>query len=304
MGESNAGEVGALQIAWLLSLGLIWGSSYLFIKLLVDAASPSVMIAVRLALGLLTLGAVMLARGERLPTWGRPWGLLLVMSVAGNVVPFTLITWAEQHVTSALAAVLSATTPLFTLLVSALVFRHDRLSGARLAGLTVGFAGVVLLTGRSVLDVGSSDAAGTLALLASSVCYGFSFAFARQYIRGNPVSNVTAQLAMSLAIMAPFALTGGWIEPAELDATNVAGWVVLGALGTGVAYLFYYALIRAIGATPASLVTYIIPPVGLVLGWLALGEDLGVNGIAGMLLIVAGVAVAYGWHRRLLPRAT
>ncbi|HMM41230.1 MAG TPA: DMT family transporter [Thermomicrobiales bacterium] len=304
MGESDAGEVGALQVAWLLSLGLIWGSSYLFIKLLVDAASPSVMIAVRLTLGLLTLGAVMLARGERLPRWGRPWRLLLVMSIAGNVVPFTLITWAEQHVTSALAAVLSATTPLFTLLVSALVFRHDRLSGARLAGLAVGFAGVVLLTGRSVLDVGSSDAAGTLALLASSVCYGFSFAFARQYIRGNPVSNVTAQLAMSLAIMAPFALLGGWVEPDELNATNVTGWVILGALGTGVAYLFYYALIRAIGATPASLVTYIIPPVGLLLGWLALEEDLGINGVAGMLLIVAGVAVAYGWHRRLLPRAT
>ncbi len=303
MGDGHGGEVGAAQVVWLLALGLIWGSSYLFIKLLVDAASPSVMIAVRLALGLLTLGGVLLARRERLPPWGRPWGLLLVMSVAGNVVPFTLITWAEQHVTSALAAVLSATTPLFTLLVSALVFRHDRLSGARLAGLGVGFAGVVLLTGRSVLDVGSSDAAGTLALLASSACYGFSFAFARQYIRGNPVSNVTAQLAMSLAIMAPFALFGGWVEPAELGAANVAGWVVLGALGTGVAYLFYYALIRAIGATPASLVTYIIPPVGLLLGWLVLGEDLGINGIAGMALIVAGVAVAYGWHRRLLPRA-
>ncbi|MCC6935718.1 MAG: DMT family transporter [Thermomicrobiales bacterium] len=302
METTSVSDVGAKHVLWLLSLGLIWGSSYLFIKVLVDAASPTVMIAVRLALGLLTLGVVMLVRGERLPAWGRPWGLLLVMAIVGNVIPFTLITWAEQHVTSALAAVLSATTPLFTLLVSALVFRQDRLSGTRLAGLAIGFVGVILLTGRSVLDIGSSDAIGTLALLGSSVCYGFSFAFARQYIRGNPVSNVTAQLMMALAIMTPFALLQGRVEPAELHTGNVAAWIVLGAVGTGIAYLFYYALIGEIGATPSSLVTYIIPPVGVILGWLVLNEGLGVNGLVGMVLIVAGVAVAYGWHRRLLPR--
>jgi drug/metabolite transporter (DMT)-like permease len=294
--ESTA--VDAKHVGWLLILGVIWGSSYLFIKVLVEAVSQAVMIAGRFALGFVTLSIILMVRGGSLPRWGRPWALLLVMSIVGNVIPFFLIAWAEQHTTSALAAVLSATTPLFTLLIAAAVFRIDRLTKDRAIGLVIGFLGVAILTGRSILDVASTSGLGALALLGSSVCYGFSFAFARQYIRGDPASNVTAQSLMSLLLITPFAILTGWVHTEHLHAGNIAAWLVLGAFGTGIAYIFYYALISEIGATPASLVTYIIPVVGLILGWLVLDERLGLNGIVGMILIVAGVAVSYGWHRR------
>jgi drug/metabolite transporter (DMT)-like permease len=296
--QADGATVDAKHVSWLLILGIIWGSSYLFIKVLVEAVSPAVMIAGRFALGFLTLSIILKVRGGHLPRWGRPWALLLIMSIVGNVIPFFLIAWAEQHTTSALAAVLSATTPLFTLIFAASVFGIDRLSRDRVLGLVIGFAGVAMLTGRSILDIASTSGLGALALLGSSVCYGFSFAFARQYIRGNPASNVTAQSLISLVLITPFVILTGWVRTEHLHASNIAAWVVLGAVGTGIAYLFYYALISEIGATPASLVTYIIPVVGLILGWLVLDERLGLNGIAGMLLIVAGVAVSYGWHRR------
>ena len=295
-------SVHAKHVVWLLALGLIWGSSYLFIKLLIEAVSPTVMIAVRFALGVVTLGTILVLRGGRLPRWGRVWGYLLVMSIFGNVVPFLLIAWSEQHTTSALAAVLSATTPHFTLLFAVAMFRGEGLTIDRVVGIIIGFIGVLLLTGRSILDLGSVDGLGVVALLGSSVCYGFAFAFARQYIRGDPLSNVTAQLLMSLAIIGPFAVTTGWVRTDELGVVEIGSWLVLGVIGTGVAYLFYYSLIREIGATPASLVTYIIPPVGVLLGWLVLNEAIGPGGLAGMVLIIAGVAISYGWHRRRVGR--
>lgn len=294
----QAGSVQTKHIVWLLALGLIWGSSYLFIKLLVDVVSPTVMIAVRFGLGVATLGAILKVRGGTLPRFGRAWGHLFVMSIFGNIVPFLLIAWSERHTTSALAAILSATTPHFTLIFAVALFRGERLTASRIVGIVTGFVGVLLLAGRSILDLGSSDGLGVVALLGSSVCYGFAFAFARQYVRGDPLSNVTAQLLMSLAIITPFAVTTGWIRVDELGVTELASWLVLGAIGTGIAYLFYYSLIREIGATPASLVTYIIPPVGVALGWLVLDEHVGFTGLGGMALIVVGVAISYGWRPR------
>jgi drug/metabolite transporter (DMT)-like permease len=290
------------HVGWLLALGALWGSSYLFIKVLVDAASPSAMIAVRFALGAGVLGAVLLARGGRLPAWGPLWGHLVTMSVCGNIVPFLLIAWSQQHATSSLAAILNATIPFFTLLFAALAFRTDRISGAQLAGIALGFAGVALLTGTEILDLGSAAGLAELALVGSSVCYGFAFAYARRFVRGDPLANVTAQLSIGFLIMTPLALYSGWIEPARLDALDVAAWITLGAAGTGLAYLFYYSLIREIGAPRASLVTYIIPVVGVLLGRLLLDERFGRWGFAGMALIVLGIAVSYGWHRRLLRR--
>lgn len=290
------------HLIYLLTLGGIWGASYLCIKLLVDVASPSAMIAVRMALGAGVLGTVLLVRGGRLPPRSRLWGHLLTMAVFGNVVPFLLIAWSQKHATSAIAAVLNATIPFFTLIFAAVVFRIDRITPARLAGITLGFAGVAFLTGGSVLDVGSSGGLGELALLGSTFCYGFAFAYARRFIHGDPLANVTAQLLMGLVIMLPITARGGWVHLDQLGIVEAVSWVVLGAVGTGMAYIFYYSLIADIGAVRASLVTYLIPPVGIILGWLFLDESLGLTGLFGMLLIVLGIAVSYGWHRQLLRK--
>jgi drug/metabolite transporter (DMT)-like permease len=301
--DTVASAVEVRHVVWLLVLGLIWGSSYLFIKLLVDAVSPAVMVSVRFGMGAAALGAVLGLRGGRLPGRGIIWFHLAVMSLFVNVVPFLLIAWGSQHAESALAAVLNGSTPLFALLFAAAVFRSEVFTLARVSGVLLGFAGVIALTGGSLRDLGSTASLGELALLLSSVCYGFGFAYARQFVKGDPLSNVTAQLLIGLAITTPIALTTGWVRTEHLHAGNIAAWIVLGVFGTGIAYLFYYSLIGQIGATRASLVTYITPVVGVILGWIVLRENLGLTGIAGMLLIIAGVAISYGWHKRLRRRS-
>ncbi|HUG15677.1 MAG TPA: DMT family transporter [Thermomicrobiales bacterium] len=287
------------HLAWLLMLGLMWGSAYLFVKVLVDVASPSAMIAVRFALGVGTLGVVLLARGGRLPRFGIMWLHLLVMAVISNAVPFMLIAWSQQYATSAIAAVLNATTPFFTLLFAVIVFSIDRFTRERVIGIALGFAGVALLTGNSLVNVRDDASLGELALLGSSACYGFGYAYARRFVRGEPLQNVTFQLLLGFLITAPLALYGGWVRPANLTILNAAAWIILGVAGTGLSYILFYRLIGGIGATRTSLVTYITPVVGVVLGWLVLGEYLGVSGLAGMLLIVGGIAISYGWARRL-----
>lgn len=286
----------------LLILGSIWGSSYLFIKVLVDVASPTVLIAVRFAFGALVLGLFLALSGRRLPPLSRRWLHLLVMAVMGNVIPFLLIAWGQRHADSAFAAVMNATTPLFTLLIAALVFRTEFFTVPRVTGVAVGFGGVALLTGASILDVGHVDGLSELALLGSSACYGFGYAYARRFVRGDPLQNVTIQITYGLLITTPLALYNGWFEPGNLTVWNGAAWVVLGVAGTGLAYVFLYRLIADIGATGASLVTYVSPLVAVILGWLVLDEYLGLNGLAGMLLIVAGIGISYGWLLRLRRR--
>jgi drug/metabolite transporter (DMT)-like permease len=293
-GTTRAGIVEPRHVVWLLALGGIWGSSYLCIKLLVDAVDAVTMIAVRLWLGASVLALVQVARGRGLPRRGPLWRHLLVMALAGNLLPFWLIAWSQRHATSALAAILNAVIPLVTLVIAAAVYREERITANRLLGIALGMAGVAALTGRDLLDLGSTGGRGALALLGASVCYGFAFAYARRHIRGDPVANVTAQLLMGAVIITPLALASGWIRPEKLDAIDLAAWVLLGAVGTGVAYLFYYTLIAELGATAASFVTYIIPVVGVVLGWLVLDERIGVSGVLGMALIIAGVTVSVG----------
>lgn len=295
-------QIEARHILWLLILGLTWGSSYLFIKVLVDAVSPAVMVAVRFALGASVLGAILAARHGRLPARGKIWFHLCVMSLFVNITPFLLIAWGSRHTDSALAAVLNGTTPLFTLVFAAAVFRSETFSVARIAGVVLGFAGVIALTDGVFSSPGSATGLGELALLISSVCYGFGFAYARRFITGDPLSNVTAQLMIGTVVTIPIALATGWVRTEHLNPLNIGAWIILGVFGTGVAYLFYYSLISQIGATRASLVTYITPVVGLILGWIVLEENLGWAGVLGMVLIIAGVAVSYSRNPRLHRR--
>lgn len=287
------------HVAWLMILGLTWGSSYLFIKVLVEAVSPAVMVAARFALGAAVLGIILTIRGGRLPATGRIWFHLAIMSVFVNITPFLLIAWGSRHTDSAMAAVLNGTTPLFTLIFAAAIFHSETFSPARIGGVVLGFVGVITLTDGAFSDPGSANGLGELALLVSSLCYGFGFAYARRFITGDPLSNVTAQLMIGTVVTTPIALATGWIRTEHLNPANIGAWIILGVFGTGVAYLFYYSLIGQIGATRASLVTYITPVVGLILGWIVLGENLGWAGVIGMLLIIAGVGVSYSRNPRL-----
>ncbi|GBD16607.1 putative cystine transporter YijE [bacterium HR26] len=282
------------QLAQLVLLGTIWGSSYLMIKVAVAGIPPLPLVGGRLVLGAATLLAVLALRGIRLPRRPAAWADLTVMALAGNIAPFLLIAWGEQHIDSGLAAVLNATTPFFAVLFAVLAFRAERFSRAKLAGLLLGFGGVLVLSGADLAALASSSAQGQLAILLSSACYGFGFAYARARLRGEPLALSAGQILVASALLAPPTLLLTDLPALELTLPRLAAWIGLGAVSSGLAYILYYRLIAQVGAVNASLSTYLMPPVGVTLGWLVLGEPIGWRTVAGVAGILAGLAVVQG----------
>ncbi len=282
------------QLAQLVLLGTIWGSSYLMIKVAVAGIPPLPLVGGRLVLGAATLLAVLALRGIRLPRRPAAWADLTVMALAGNIAPFLLIAWGEQHIDSGLAAVLNATTPFFAVLFAVLAFRAERFSRAKLAGLLLGFGGVLVLSGADLAALASSSAQGQLAILLSSACYGFGFAYARARLRGEPLALSAGQILVASALLAPPALLLTDLPSLELTLPRLVAWIGLGAVSSGLAYILYYRLIAQVGAVNASLSTYLMPPVGVTLGWLILDEPVGWRTVAGVVGILAGLAVVQG----------
>lgn len=281
------------QLVRLILLGTIWGSSYLFIKLAVAGFPPVALVEARLLLGALVLTLV--RRLARQPWPERlVWPHLIVMAVVGNLVPFLLIAWSEQHIDSGLASVLNATTPFFTVLFAVLVFRTERLTWGKAAGVVLGFLGVALLSGRDLTALRTASAQGNLAVLASSACYGLGFAYARRFLSGAPLALAASQIAVAAVLLLPPSLV--LVDRAELQPSGsaVLAVAVLGVLGSGLAYVLYYRLIASAGAVVASLATYLMPPVGVTLGWLVLGEPVGWRLLAGVLVILVGMAMVQG----------
>lgn len=284
----------------LLVLGAIWGGSFLLIKLSVEGLSPIQLVLGRLLTGSAVLLVIAATRRIPLPREPRLWGHLAVMAVVANIVPFALFGYGEQRIASGLAGVLNGTTPLFTLLVAVGAARFgasdERLTGPRIAGLCIGFLGTVLVIGPWREGALGGTILGQLACLAAAAFYGLAFVYTRRFITPSgysPVALSTAQLLCATAILglgAPV-LTRG---PMNLTPTVVASVTVLGALMTGLAYLLYYRLVAEAGATSASMVTYIVPVVAVVLGALILGEPLLWNLFAGAAVIIFGVALAEG----------
>jgi len=287
--------MGRVSILRLAALAVLWGSGFLMIKVALHGMSPIQIVLWRL----LPAAAVMLGlaavRGERLPRQLWPWLHLAAMAVITNIAPYFLYAWGEQRITSSLAGVLNATTPLFTLLF-AISTRTERVPLSRVVGLLVGFAGVVVLAAPwhaagfrgSLLGIGA-------ALLASS-CYAASYIYARRFLtgRGLPALVLSAgQLvagAILLGAMAPVVARG----PMSLSASVVTSVMVLGVLGTGAAYVLNYQLIADEGATAASTVTYLLPVVAVLLGAAVLSEQATWNLLLGAAVILGGVAQSEG----------
>lgn len=279
------------QIVQLLVLSLLWGSSYLFIKVAVAGVDPVTLVEGRLIVGAAVLLTIMRARGLRLPR-GRLWLHLAVMAAVGIMLPQLSIAWSEQHISSGLAAVLNATTPFFTLLFAAGLFRAEQLTAPKLAGLLVGFVGIGVLTGTGVTDVASSSTRGVLVMLLSSAGYGLGYAYARRYLRGQAVVLAAGEMLTAAILTIPLLILAGHPGGASLTPTRLGAWLALGALSSGVAYILLFALLAEVGATQASFTTYLLPIVGLLWGRLLLGEAVGPRTLAGVLLILAGVALA------------
>lgn len=279
----------------LVLLAAIWGSSFLFIKLGLRDFAPLHVALGRMLFGTVVLAAFLALRRESLPRGRRVWGHLAFAGLFGNALPFFLFAWGETKVSSVLAGIWNGTTPLLTMLVAFSMLPDERPDRDKAIGLTVGFTGVLLIVGPWQ-GVGSGALLGNLACLAAASCYGVAFPYMRKYLAGreeSPLALAGGQLlcgTVQLAAVAVF-FTG---VPGSYTFRPVASVVVLGVLGTGIAYVVNYGIIRDAGATAASTVTYLVPIFATIVGMVFLGEQLTWNQPAGAAVVLAGVAVSQG----------
>jgi len=280
----------------------MWGSSYLFIKLAVDSFGTFTLISLRLLIGAAFLWTVFRLSRTALPRDRRAYGHLLVMAIINITIPFALITWAEQSVDSALAAILNSTVPLFVLVIAPAFLPDEPIRVNGLVGLAVGFLGVVLIVSPGLVGT-AGTVPGMVALLGASVSYACGNVYARRNVRGlAPMIPAVFQVTFALVIVGILALVleRPW-ETARPDAQAWFSVIWLGILGSGTAYLAYFRLLSKWGATRTALVAYLLPIVGIVLGALVLQEPIGPALIVGTALVTAGVALVNGrWGRRRL----
>jgi drug/metabolite transporter (DMT)-like permease len=284
----------ALRVQF-VALAAIWGSSFVFIKVLGEHW-PALWVALaRVALGALTLVLLVAVRRERLPSDRRLWLDCAAAAVLFNAAPFTLLAFAEQHISSIVAGLWNATTPLWVLIVSMLAFPEERPTRGRAAGLAVGFLGVATLLGPW-RGLGGGQLIGHLACAGAALCYGMGFPYTRRYLASRTESGVVlsaCQLICATAMLAIFVPLAR-APTLHIGLDGAGSLLALGALGTGVAYAFNYAIVRARGATVASTVTYLIPVFSTVLGAAVLGENLHWNQPLGAAVLLAGIAIAQG----------
>ncbi len=275
----------------LLLLAFIWGWSFLFIKVSVEGMSPPTVAFARVTLGVAVLLVVLRSQHRTLPRDRALWKRFAITAVFANVVPFTLLAWGEERITSALASVLNASTPLFTAALS-VAYLKDRLRPIQTGGLVVGFAGVAIAAGIGAGDLGHSSALGAAAAVLAGLSYGIAFVYMRRHLIGiEPTVAAAGQLAMASVLSLPFAVATTATRGLELDAHRVLSIVLLGAIGTGAAYILNYRIIAEVGATRASVVTYIVPVFAVTVGVVVLDEPFEWRLVEGGLIILAGLVL-------------
>jgi drug/metabolite transporter (DMT)-like permease len=283
--------------AALLLLGATWGGSFMLIKLAVATIPPLTVAAARIVIGAVVIGLVAAAQGQRLGALRGAWLPVLAMGSLGTVLPFALIGWGETRIDSALAAILMSAVP-FATVVLAHFFVHDEpLSLAKMIGIALGFAGVVVLIGPDALTQVGGVALAQLAVLLATLCYAANGIVARR-LRTIPSESVAAGMLIAAAICGvplslvfdrPWTLAPSW--------PSIAALVALGVLGTGVGYILFFRIIARAGAGFASLNNYLVPLFGVLWGAVVLNERLEPRALVALLLILAGIAAP-----RLLQR--
>ncbi len=275
-----------------LLLGGIWSSSFLWIKIAVQEIGPITLVAFRVLFGLLFGIIVIFIQRPQLPRTFREWFPVLLLGISNVAIPFFLISWGEQAIDSAVAAILDATVPLFAIVIAHLALHDDKITFHKTLGLLVGFAGVVILMSKD-LGASASPLLGQGAVVLASMFYAGSSVYARKTTENVPsVMRSVGPLMSSTAVMwlATFTVE----QPLRMPHLPIT-WIALlwlGILGSGFAFILNYYLIHEIGPTRTTMVTYLFPLGGVILGVTFLGEQLGWQVLVGGALIVASLAVA------------
>ena len=280
-----------MEIALLLTLVTLWGSSFSFIKVAVETIPPLSVAAGRLLLGAAIVFVVARSRGFRFPADASLWARFFAIGLFGNMLPFTLIGWGEQVIDSGLAAILMAVMPLTTLLLAHLLTEDEKMTPPRVAGMILGFAGVVILVGPAVLKGLGGEALRQMAVAGGAMCYAVATVLAKRL----PQKSLTANSAMALitatilTLPASLVIDRPWTISPSVESLGAVA--VLGVFPTAIAIVVYFALLRRTGATFIALINYLIPVFGVVWGVILLGESVSLRALAALAVILSGIAL-------------
>ena len=282
-------------------LALIWGASFMLIKIADRQLAPSTLILGRLASAALLLAAIALVRlgpRETLAQIRGAWQWLVVIGLVNTLLPFWLLSWGETRIDSGLASIIQGSVPIFNALLAFAFFREARVGGIRLVGLGIGFVGVALLVGAQP----HGKLLAAFAVVGMALCYAIGTLLAGRYLRGTtPLVVALASTVVSTVAILPVGVAQA---PAEAwHGKTIASILVLGIVGTAIAYLLFFALIQRAGPNYATLVTYLVPPIALFYGTVFLDESFGATDFASLALILVGVALATGSVRLASLRA-
>ncbi|NKX46254.1 DMT family transporter [Roseibacterium sp. KMU-115] len=276
----------------MLALATIWGASFLAIKIALGELPVLTLVAHRVVWAALILWGYVLWRGLAVPRDAATWGALLTMGVLNNVVPFTLMAWGQQFIETGLTSIFNAATAVLGVLVAAAVFADERLTGRRLAGVLIAFAGVSIAIGLEALGGLDLRSLAQLAVLGGALSYACAAAWARARLGHlRPQVAAMGMLTGASLVMLPLALAvdGPVALPRAPETWAAIAWFAVA--GTALAYLLYYRVLAVAGSGNAMLVTLLIPPVAITLGWLVLGERLAPSALVGFAVLAVGLLV-------------
>lgn len=290
----------------LIALAVIWGAAFLFISVAVSEVEPLTYVWLRLTIAAAAMWLFLWWRGESAGLPRTVWGAIIVLALFNNAIPFVLFGWGQTHIASGLAAILNATTPIWGVVVAHLLTGDEKLSGRKLAGVFLGFAGVTVMIGPALLGSIGNNVLAQLACVTAALCYAFAGVWARRFraMGVSPMSVTTGQLTAGAVVMLPVALLVDqpWLD--SLPSLKAIGAIVaLAVVCSAFAYILYFRLIDRAGATNALLVTLLVPPVAIFLGALVLNEVIEARDFAGLGLIALGLAAIDGRLLKFFSKA-
>jgi len=279
---------------WLLLiiLSIVWGGSFFFVGVAVEALPPLTIVSLRVSLATLALLAVVHFTGLRMPTNPKIWVAFIFMGILNNVIPFTLIVWGQTHIASGLASILNATTPLFTIIAAHFLTKDERMTSNKIIGVIIGFAGVVIMIGHEALGGLGNSVFAQFAVLGAAISYSMAGIFGRRFAQSGikPVVTATGQVTASSILLIPLAVF--YDKPFTLPMPGFEIWLAiigLALISTAFAYILYFRILSTAGATNLLLVTLLIPVSAILLGTAVLGEQLELKHMLGMGLISIGL---------------
>jgi len=281
----------------LLTLSVLWGSSFFFVGLVVSALPPLTIVLARVGFAAVALWIIVALLGVARPGSMKAWLALFGMGMLNNVIPFTLIVWGQAQIPSGLASILNTTTPLFTVVIAGILLSDERLTIAKLIGVVVGLIGTAYMIGPTALSGLGGSALAQLAIIGSSISYGFASVFGRRFksMGLHPITTAAGQVTASTVILTPFVLVID--QPFQLPMPSPGVWASLLALAifsTALAYILYFKILSLAGATNLTLVTFLIPISAILLGYVVLGERLELSHYIGMAIIGLSLSIIDG----------